>query len=103
MIGTGILRGTAVTARNFVGSYFDKERPWPRCNILSSEIRCRSLKLAPFTDHRCCVQRLFEGDRQTPIRGVYGTTHWIKNGIVVSSECHDNYKGRRCVGFEMPL
>jgi NADH-quinone oxidoreductase subunit I len=26
MIGTGILRGMAVTARNFVGSYFDKER-----------------------------------------------------------------------------
>jgi NADH-quinone oxidoreductase subunit I len=26
MIGTGILKGMAVTARNFVGSYFDKER-----------------------------------------------------------------------------
>jgi len=26
MIGTGILRGMGVTARNFVGSYFDKER-----------------------------------------------------------------------------
>jgi NADH-quinone oxidoreductase subunit I len=26
MIGAGILRGMAVTARNFVGSYFDKER-----------------------------------------------------------------------------
>src|SRR2546428_7959673 len=26
MIGSGILRGMAVTARNFVGSYFDKER-----------------------------------------------------------------------------
>ncbi len=26
MIGTGILRGMAVTARNFVGSYFEKER-----------------------------------------------------------------------------
>ncbi len=26
MIGTGILRGMAVTAKNFVGSYFDKER-----------------------------------------------------------------------------
>ena len=26
MIGTGILKGMAVTAKNFVGSYFDKER-----------------------------------------------------------------------------
>ena len=26
MIGTGILKGMAVTARNFVGSYFEKER-----------------------------------------------------------------------------
>jgi len=26
MLGTGILKGMAVTARNFVGSYFDKER-----------------------------------------------------------------------------
>jgi NADH-quinone oxidoreductase subunit I len=26
MIGTGILRGMAVTARNFVGSYFEKDR-----------------------------------------------------------------------------
>ena len=26
MIGTGILKGMAVTARNFIGSYFDKER-----------------------------------------------------------------------------
>ena len=26
MIGTGILKEMAVTARNFVGSYFDKER-----------------------------------------------------------------------------
>jgi NADH-quinone oxidoreductase subunit I len=26
MIGTGILKGMAVTARNFVGSYFDKDR-----------------------------------------------------------------------------
>ncbi len=26
MIGSGILRGMAVTAKNFVGSYFDKER-----------------------------------------------------------------------------
>jgi NADH-quinone oxidoreductase subunit I len=26
MIGTGIVKGMAVTARNFVGSYFDKER-----------------------------------------------------------------------------
>src|SRR5437899_9387415 len=26
MIGTGILKGMAVTARNFVGSYFDEER-----------------------------------------------------------------------------
>src|ERR1700736_2336432 len=26
MIGTGILRGMAVTARNFIGSYFEKER-----------------------------------------------------------------------------
>ena len=26
MIGTGVLKGMAVTARNFVGSYFDKER-----------------------------------------------------------------------------
>ena len=26
MIGTGILKGVAVTARNFVGSYFEKER-----------------------------------------------------------------------------
>jgi NADH-quinone oxidoreductase subunit I len=26
MIGTGILRGMAVTARNFLGSYFDKDR-----------------------------------------------------------------------------
>jgi NADH-quinone oxidoreductase subunit I len=26
MIGTGILKGMAVTARNFVGSYYDKER-----------------------------------------------------------------------------
>ena len=26
MIGTGIFKGMAVTARNFVGSYFDKER-----------------------------------------------------------------------------
>jgi NADH-quinone oxidoreductase subunit I len=26
MVGTGILKGMAVTARNFVGSYFDKER-----------------------------------------------------------------------------
>jgi NADH-quinone oxidoreductase subunit I len=26
MIGTGILKGMAVTARNFVGSYFDKQR-----------------------------------------------------------------------------
>ena len=26
MIGTGILKGMAVTARNFFGSYFDKER-----------------------------------------------------------------------------
>src|SRR6059036_2324564 len=26
MIGTGILKGMAVTARNFAGSYFDKER-----------------------------------------------------------------------------
>jgi NADH-quinone oxidoreductase subunit I len=26
MVGAGILRGMAVTARNFVGSYFDKER-----------------------------------------------------------------------------
>src|SRR5437867_6539124 len=26
MIGTGILKGMAVTARNFLGSYFDKER-----------------------------------------------------------------------------
>jgi len=26
MIGSGILKGMAVTARNFVGSYFDKER-----------------------------------------------------------------------------
>jgi NADH-quinone oxidoreductase subunit I len=26
MIGTGILKGMAVTARNFVGSYFDRER-----------------------------------------------------------------------------
>jgi NADH-quinone oxidoreductase subunit I len=26
MIGTGVLRGMAVTAKNFVGSYFDKER-----------------------------------------------------------------------------
>src|SRR6185312_4622872 len=26
MIGTGILKGMAVTERNFVGSYFDKER-----------------------------------------------------------------------------
>src|SRR6201991_1814764 len=26
MIGTGILRGMAVTARNFAGSYFEKER-----------------------------------------------------------------------------
>jgi NADH-quinone oxidoreductase subunit I len=26
LIGTGILKGMAVTARNFVGSYFDKER-----------------------------------------------------------------------------
>jgi NADH-quinone oxidoreductase subunit I len=26
MIGTGILKGMAITARNFVGSYFDKER-----------------------------------------------------------------------------
>src|SRR2546430_9438078 len=26
MIGTGIIKGTAVSARNFVGSYFDKER-----------------------------------------------------------------------------
>ncbi|GEM_PF-4425926 len=26
MIGAGILKGRAVTARNFVGSYFDKER-----------------------------------------------------------------------------
>jgi NADH-quinone oxidoreductase subunit I len=26
MIGTGILKGMGVTARNFVGSYFDKER-----------------------------------------------------------------------------
>jgi NADH-quinone oxidoreductase subunit I len=26
MIGTGILKGMVVTARNFVGSYFDKER-----------------------------------------------------------------------------
>ncbi|MFN2621862.1 MAG: 4Fe-4S dicluster domain-containing protein [Chthoniobacterales bacterium] len=26
MIGTGVLKGMAVTAKNFVGSYFDKER-----------------------------------------------------------------------------
>ena len=26
MIGTGILKGMAVTARNFVGSYFEKDR-----------------------------------------------------------------------------
>ena len=26
MIGSGILKGMAVTARNFIGSYFDKER-----------------------------------------------------------------------------
>src|SRR5881398_2574725 len=26
MVGTGILKGMAVTARNFVGSYFEKER-----------------------------------------------------------------------------
>ena len=26
MIGAGILKGMAVTARNFVGSYFEKER-----------------------------------------------------------------------------
>jgi len=26
MIGTGILKGMGVTARNFVGSYFEKER-----------------------------------------------------------------------------
>ena len=26
MIGSGILKGMAVTARNFVGSYFEKER-----------------------------------------------------------------------------
>src|SRR6266581_8501053 len=26
MIGTGILKGMAVTARNFIGSYFEKER-----------------------------------------------------------------------------
>jgi len=42
MIGTGILKGMAVTARNFVGSYFDKER-LITVQYPESEVRCRKI------------------------------------------------------------